>query len=55
MNNKPYKTTWTEMCDTPGIYLVLPGSNSVWAGFKSVKQAKTCLLVLPNWTFLRWK
>ncbi len=45
----PYKTTWTLMCNIPGVYLVLPGSNSVWAGFQSEEQANTCALVLPGW------
>ena len=44
-----YKTTFTEIQGRPGIYLVCPGSNSVWAGFISVKQARTCLLVLDGW------
>jgi len=52
---KPYKTTWTNTQNIPGIYLVLPGSNSVWAGFKSKKQAETCLLVLPGWNLVNWK
>ncbi len=47
--NNPYKTTWTKICNIPGIYLTCPGSNSVWAGFKSKRQAETCLLVLPGW------
>ncbi len=49
---KPFKSTWTDQQDTPGIYLVLPGSNSVWAGFKTKRQAETCLLVLPGWKLL---
>jgi hypothetical protein len=52
---KPYKTTWSAVANTHGMYLVLAGSNSVWAGFKSKKQAETCLLVLPGWKFLNWK
>lgn len=46
---KPYKTSWNDIEDTPGIYLLLPGSASVWAGFTSQRQAKTCLAVLPGW------
>lgn len=44
-----YKTTFTAIQNTPGIYLDCPGSNSVWAGFKTKKEAETCLLILPEW------
>lgn len=50
--NRVNKTTYTNIQNTPGHYLILPGSNSVWMGFQSEQEAKTCLLVLPDWKYL---
>lgn len=50
-----YKTTWTEVQNTPGIYLVCPGSNSVWAGFRTMGEAIICSMVLPEWKIVDWK
>ena len=44
-----YKSNWTQEQNYPGIYLVLPSSNSVWVGFSSKEEAETCLNVLPGW------
>jgi len=51
MDNLPRvrKSTWTKCQNTPGVYLVLPGSNSCWMGFIDEDEARTCLLVLPEW------
>jgi hypothetical protein len=45
----PFKCQWNDIEGKPGIYLTLNGSASVWAGFKSLKEALTCLKVLPGW------
>lgn len=50
--NRVYKTIYTNIQNTPGHYLILPGSNSVWTGFQSEQEAKTCLLILPDWKYL---
>lgn len=55
VTNHIYKTSWNNIEDRPGIYLLLNGSCSVWAGFKSMKEAKTCLQVLPNWKVIKRK
>jgi len=47
-----FKSTWTKEQNTKGIYLVLPGSNSVWCGFKSKKEAEICMQVLLGWKVL---
>ena len=33
------KSTWTEWQDRDGIYLLLPGSNSVYVGFANEQEA----------------
>lgn len=43
-----FQSTWTDMQDTPGIYLCAPGSNSVWAGFRYEGEAQTAAMVLPG-------
>ena len=48
-----HKTLWTSGSNIPGHYLLFPGSNSAWAGFKSKKEAETCLQVLPGWRYCK--
>ncbi len=50
--SRVHKTTRTLTQDRPGHYLVMAGSNSVWAGFHSKTEALASLLVLPGWQYL---
>lgn len=49
-----FKGEWiNDKKDVAGHYLILPGSNSCWCGFKSKEEAETCLLVLPEgWRYI---
>lgn len=49
------KGTWTYWQDRDGIYVVLPGSNSCFAGFCSQEEALHFAAEQgPNWQVVRW-
>lgn len=54
-HDKVWKSTWTEWQDRDGIYLTLPGSNSVWVGFCNQKEAEDFAATLDgDWKVIRW-
>lgn len=52
--NKVVKGDWTFWRDFDGIYLLMPGSNSCWAGFTTNKEAEMFAETLDGtWTVHR--